>query len=106
VAAREANSAGWAASSPAMGGVVSGGGWRPAWLGNRGRAPSGQREENGRRNGRERERRGGSGGGGPRGHGANPAGLRSEARFELLSSARLRALFCMRWALPSWPDPT
>jgi hypothetical protein len=31
---------------------------------------------------------------------------RSEARFELLSRARLRAVFGGRWAVPSWPDPT
>jgi hypothetical protein len=37
---------------------------------------------------------------------ASSALPRSEARFELLYRARLRAVFGGRWAVPSWPDPT
>jgi hypothetical protein len=37
---------------------------------------------------------------------ASSALPRSKARFELLSRARLRAVFGGRWAVPSWPDPT
>jgi hypothetical protein len=45
-------------------------------------------------------------GAGPRGCRANPAGLRSEARFQLLSSAWLRGVFRVRWALPRSYEPT
>jgi hypothetical protein len=34
------------------------------------------------------------------------AWLRSEARFELPSSARLRRFFCMRWVVRRSPEPT
>jgi hypothetical protein len=48
-----------------------------------------------------RERAGwGSKGPGPSDCGMNSVRSRSEVRFELLSSARLRALICMRWAAP------
>jgi hypothetical protein len=54
----------------------------------------------------ERDQRGlGSGGAGPCSCGANSAGLRCEARFELLSSAWLRSLFCVRWALLRSTEP-
>jgi hypothetical protein len=62
------------------------------------------REEK-RRNEREKEGGVGLGVPGPRGCGANPAGLRSEARFELLSSAWLRGLFWVRRALPRSYEP-
>jgi hypothetical protein len=55
---------------------------------------------------RGRERPGqGLGVAGPRACGANPAGLRWEARFELLSSAWLRRLFSVRRAVPRSADP-
>jgi hypothetical protein len=37
--------------------------------------------------------------------GANSAGLRCEARFELLSSAWLRSLFWVRWAVLRSAEP-
>jgi hypothetical protein len=37
---------------------------------------------------------------------ASSARPRSEARFEVLSRARLRAVFGVRWAVPDWTDPT
>jgi hypothetical protein len=84
------------------GGAVTSGG---------GAATFAKREELGRREREEREGKGkklvgkrgpggGLGGPGPRDCGINSVRLRSEARFELLSSARLRALICMRWAVP------
>jgi hypothetical protein len=36
---------------------------------------------------------------------ATSARARSEARFEVLSRARLRAVFGARWAVPGWTDP-
>jgi hypothetical protein len=37
---------------------------------------------------------------------ATSARARSEARFEVLCRARLRAVFGARWAVPGWTDPT
>jgi hypothetical protein len=65
-----------------------------------------RREKREGRNEREREGRVGVWGAGPHDCGMNSAGLRSEAQFELLSSAWLRALICMRWAVLSSPEPT
>jgi hypothetical protein len=71
------------------------------------------RSGEGRRLGEERkpgeewkeERAGGGQGVGPRVCGANSARLRCEAQFELLSSAWLRRLFRVRWALPRSAEP-
>jgi hypothetical protein len=48
---------------------------------------------------------GGLGGAGPGGCGSNPAWSRREARFELLSSAWLRGLFWVKWALLRSTEP-
>jgi hypothetical protein len=55
---------------------------------------------------RGRKRAGAGSGGGLRGDcEANSAWLRSEARFELLSLAWLRRLFCVSWAVLRSPEP-